>query len=251
MYEYIVGAAVIIFIMIAVVIIVTRDRESLSVSQWMPLKEDCSSLIRPPAPVLPPYNKDTKIDCNLRGDRRLRLKNCDFYDTFLPETSCSGCGGCSSCKANTVLYPKESCFQATPSRHQDAVILPPVPDVLTPIYQTTVNKMKMDDVHRFLKNGDLIVSAKSLDVINYLVKKLQYPGGNGYPDFYNVDGPVTVVRRVGTGYYYMIDYPIKYIPKNIENYVNTTPYIDYAIKAWIAGTRLEESCSPVVVFRGE
>lgn len=227
-----------------------KNRENLSLSQWMPSKEDCSSLIKPPPPVLPAYPDGTPVDCNLPKDKRLRLKNCSAYATFKPETSCAGCGGCSSCRSKKMLYPIDSCFKTTPTRENMTDIpLPPISEDLELVYETTVRKFSPDMLKRSLDNGDLVVSAKSKDVIEYLLYKLKYPGGNGYPDFYKIDGAVTVLTKDGKNYYYMIDYPIKYKPKNIRNYINTTPYTDYAVDAWRAGTRLLESCSPVLVFK--
>jgi len=269
MIKYIIIAIIVIITLIALLFLSVR--EPLSLSQWMP-QQDCSCFIKKPAEVLPPYSKDTKIDCNLKPDYRLRLKNCDFYNTFKDETSCSGCGGCSvrsnntlldprgvdtlqsintsSCKPSKVLYPIEPCFHLTPNKHNPTTLaLPPVPEKLKIVYTTTVKNMSKDMIRHFLRNGDIIVSAKSLSVIDYLINKLKYPGGNGYPDFYKVDGPVTVVTRYGEGYYYMIDYPIKYTPANIENYVNTVQSMDYAVDAWTAGTRLQQSCDPVIVLR--
>jgi hypothetical protein len=247
MIKYIVIAVIVIITLIALLFLSVK--EPLSLSQWMP-QQDCSCFIKKPAEVLPEYSKDTKIDCSLTPDRRLRLKNCDFYNTFKDETSCSGCGGCASCKASKVLYPIEPCFQLTPDKHNPTTLaLPPVPEKVKIVYTTTVKNMSKDMIRKFLRNGDIIVSAKSLNVIDYLINKLKYPGGNGYPDFYKVDGPVTVVTRYGEGYYYMIDYPIKYTPENIENYVNTVESMEYAVDAWTAGTRLQQSCDPVIVLR--
>jgi hypothetical protein len=230
--------------------LIEKNTEGLSVNQRAPSKEDCTSLIKPPAPVMPPYGKNTEIACNVPGDKRLRLKDCKAYQTFRDETSCAGCGGCSSCKAKPMLYNRETCFQNRFIRENlTTVKLPPVREDCVPIMKTTVKKLRSCDVASALENGDLIIAAKNMKMIEYMVQKLQYPGGNGFPSFYEVDGPVTVLTKDGKNYYYMIDYPIKYIPKNINKYVNTTIYSDQAMDAWRAGSRLQESCSPVIIFK--
>lgn len=240
----------ILIVILIVVFYLSKRRENLSLSQWMPNKEDCSSLIQPPAPVMDPYPKNVRINCNLPGDKRLRLKNCSFYRTFSDETLCAGCGGCSSCLSKPMLYSKDTCFKTTPTKDNNTTVrLPPIADENPVLETTTIKNMNINKVMKHVEAGDLVISAKNMKVIEYLLFKLKYPGGNGFPDFYNVDGPVTVLTKDGGIYYYIIDYPIKYRPNNINKYVNSTVYSDYIKDAWIAGIRLQENCNPVVIFK--
>lgn len=240
-----------IFIIVILFFLTSKSRENLSLSQILTSK-DCSCLIKKPAPVLAPYSKDTVIACNVPGDKSLRLKNCSFYSTYSPDTSCPGCesSGCSSCRSKKTYYDNsEDCFQSSPGLVNTTDIpLPPIKNIQL-IKKTTIKNISKTQIQQHLEQGDLIVAAKSPEVIENLLIKLKFSGGNGYPDFYYIDGPVVLLTKDGRNYYYVIDYPIKYNPKNIKKYINTTPYSDYALDAWFAGSRMLEGCYPVYIYK--
>lgn len=197
--------------------------EGISVSQMWDKGKDCTKFIRPKMYVPP--------------------KPCGFHDTFAKDSRCSSCKDCVS------IVDKNSCFNERAEKYTGNVILPPISENILLVKKTSIDKLDLNEVMKHLDQGDLIVSAKNEQMIEYLIHKIQFAGGNGYPDFYYVDGPVIVMQKNESDYYYMVDYPIKYNPKNMKKYSNVVDNVSDATSTYTLGARLLEGCSPVYIFK--
>lgn len=246
--NYLIVGAVILIVLSMVLI---KKREYLSLSQWLPSKEDCSQFIRKPDTVLPPYPKNTVIDCGLPGDRRLRLKNCSFYNTYSPGEKCSSCCPKPLLEPDCQDFKEADVLTALNSPSTPGLNLPKVSTTLIPVYEGKIGDLTKKQVSEYLEAGHLIASANTKTQLHKLVRKLQLPNGNGYPNFTKIDGPVVYLKKDNGIYYYGIDYCSKWNPPQIHNYVNATPYTNYAFLAYESGAQLLEPCYPVVVLASE
>ena len=225
-----------------------NKREGLSLSQWMPFKEDCSQFIQKREPVLPEYPKNVKIDCNLPGDRRPRLKPQSFYATYSNDEKCSSCCPKPLLKEECNDFREVDLRTALNSPKDHDLNLPLVNLDLQTVYKGKLGDLTKKQVSDFLESGHLIVSANTPTQIEKLVQKLQRPNGNGYPNFTKIDGPVVYLKKSGSDYYYGIDYPSKWNPPNIHKYINKTPFTNFAFLAYESGAKLLEPCYPLVVL---
>jgi len=105
------------------------------------------------------------------------------------------------------------------------------------------------EIHNHLNKGGLIIGANTLETAEYAMKKLveqtSHPNAHGLPNFYYVNGPLVVMTKENGEYYWMIDYPIKYNPGNILNYVNKSQYWNVAKTMYRIGMKLLNNYAPV------
>lgn len=107
-------------------------------------------------------------------------------------------------------------------------------------------------LYNILESGNLVISALDLEnvkkVFNQLVLATKECGIMGYADFYYINSSIFVMYKKNGWWYYMFDFPIKYNPENIENYVNKTRDWRVAKTAFHNAANMLRPDSPVVVF---
>lgn len=186
------------------------------------------------------------------------------FKPLAPQRLCGACAdsvanksSCKSCTGDYTCLEAGSTFDSGSTMARNLPCPAPFPPVV-PGMQPVMHKQLMHtselDIYNHLEQGGLIVAANSGDVIDYTMKVLQEHtlanSRTGYPDFYYINGPVLVMSKVGSNYYWMIDYPIKYNPQNFANYVNTSSVWNIAKTAYQAGRKLLNLNAPVIFFAG-
>jgi hypothetical protein len=114
-----------------------------------------------------------------------------------------------------------------------------------------MNYITEKDVFQHLENNGLIIAANDGSIVDYTLKKLieQTSNNYGYPNFYYINGPILVMTKLNNGnYFWMIDYPIKYNPGNIFNYINTSNNWNIAKTAFNTGRKLLNLNAPFFFF---
>jgi len=104
------------------------------------------------------------------------------------------------------------------------------------------------DVFQHLEKGGLVIAANDGNTVDYALKTLMantYDTRTGYPNFYYINGAVLVMTKINGVYFWMIDYPIKYNPENIANYVNSSTEWNVAKGHYNLGKNLLNRNAPV------
>jgi len=96
------------------------------------------------------------------------------------------------------------------------------------------------EIFNHVNNNGLVIATIDGETTMKLLQKLVENTMQtfGYPDFYNVNDAILVLYKKDDNYYWMIDYPIKYTPANIHNYVNMSSNIKDAKTMFKLGNRL-------------
>ena len=115
-----------------------------------------------------------------------------------------------------------------------------------------LNDINENVLFNYLNNDALLIIANNGETVYKIIQKLldhTVVGDEvGFPDFYDVEGPVLVMNKVKGKYFWMIDYPIKYTPSNIRNYVNTSRDWEVAKSMFYLGHRLIHPEAQVYFF---
>jgi hypothetical protein len=106
------------------------------------------------------------------------------------------------------------------------------------------------DIKDHLDAGGVVMAANTGAIIDFTMKSIikQNTTRAGYPDFYYIVGPIVVMMKANGRYYWMIDYPIKYTPANIKNYVNSDRNWNVAKTFFHMGRRLLNPTAPFIFF---
>lgn len=207
------------------------------------------------------YRTKSEPSCyraSLKGGPEVQAQTCN--EQFrLPHSHPAPKSSCSSCNSN-----EYTCLEAAGTFDSGSTFLrnlpcpvpfPPVVAGLEPIGQKQLMHVSELDIFQHLEKGGLIVGANKGKVIDYTMKKLMEAtanlGGQGYPNFYYIDGPVLVMSKVGDNYFWMVDYPVKYNPENFSKYVNTSTSWNIAKTAYNAGKKLLNLDAPVIFFSAD
>lgn len=152
--------------------------------------------------------------------------------------------------ANVATFDSSSTFQ----RYYQTI--PPFPRVTGKeevIADTLLNLVSEADVKAHLDGGGTIVVAENAQLaahaLNEIVRETAIAGRQGYPYFYNIPGPIVVMNKVGKDYYWMIGYPISYIPANISKFVNMNDNWNVAKKAYHVGLRNLQPTATMVFLK--
>lgn len=184
----------------------------------------------------------------LKGNPNIgKVRTCKEHYKFPIKSVCQKC--------TLTCPPTQGTFESGSTFARDLPCPVTFPPVL-PGYQIASHKQSMHvsdlDIHKALERNELIIAANDGNIVDYVMKKLieqtQVGGNYGYPDFYNINGPVVVMTKVGRYYYWMIDYPIKYTPDNYSNYVNRSENWNIAKTMYHAGRKLLNANAPFIFF---
>lgn len=92
------------------------------------------------------------------------------------------------------------------------------------------HEITLDMIEDILSNDMILLVAQDahalFGLLETLIEQNIVGTKRGFPDFYYIPGPVLVLEKRKEDVYYMIDYPIKYIPSKFPNFVNknSNPY---------------------------
>jgi hypothetical protein len=109
------------------------------------------------------------------------------------------------------------------------------------------------DIYNHLEQGGLIIGANEGSIADYALSTLmkESTSNEGYPNFYYIKGPVVILTKLNNTYFWMIDYPIKYNPINITNYINISDNWGIAKTMYQTGRKLLNSNAPFFFFSYE
>lgn len=125
---------------------------------------------------------------------------------------------------------KNSIKDSKPNYNVNTLTLPEIKYEYQPIAYGTKPQLTFDLFEDIFNNNMMILIAQDdkalVSLYLHLVQQTYTGNKQGFPDFYYIPGPVLVLEPRNDTIYYMIDYPIKYIPKKFPNYVNknSNPY---------------------------
>lgn len=104
------------------------------------------------------------------------------------------------------------------------------------------------EIKTHLDNGGVIVAASTHELAIAAIDKIvqEEQGRNGYPDFYEIPGPIVVMRKAGKVYNWMTGYPISYLPSNVSKFINLNENWNVARKALYVGLRNLEMTAPIL-----
>lgn len=169
-----------------------------------------------------------------------KCKSSNFYN-------CNNCNG--------KFYQKQNKVSCNNNNYDDYVYNPELN--IVPIDNTDIiiedtkqiNELTESDIFNYLDKGGLIISCIDGETANFILTKLAehtiIGKDVGFPDFYYINGPIIVLKKVKEYYYWMIDYPIKYTPANINNFANKSINRNDLKQMFYAGRRLLNNTFPV------
>jgi len=112
----------------------------------------------------------------------------------------------------------------------NTLTIPEIKKEYQPFAYGTKSQLTLDLFEDIFNNNMMILVARDdkalLSLYRHLLQQTYVGNTQGFPDFYYIPGSVLVLEPRNETIYYMIDYPIKYTPKNFPNYVNknSNPY---------------------------
>lgn len=245
---------IIIFILVAIVFVAATRKESLSLSQF-------------PVPTCSTCNSCTFYNCGNCGtvyqEQNKVNQTCDCGGTTVYRTPVE-----QSCYRPTINREGfrvkglcHTCREAAGTHDGGSTWLrnlpcpvpfPPVVDGMQPVAHKQLRHVSEANVRDHLEQGGLVAAAKSSAIISYALNRLTEQtaaaGNEGYPDFYDIEGPVVIMIKIGDVYFWMIDYPIKYNPGNFSKYVGYSRSWNVAKVAYQRGRSLLNLNAPVVFF---
>ena len=191
----------------------------------------------------------------LKGGPEGNIQTCN--EQFrLPHSKPPVKGSCQSCAKG-----EYTCLEAAGTFDSGSTFLRnlpcPVPfPMLVPGFELVSQKQLRHvselDVYKHLEQGGLIIAANDGKVADYTLKKLiettSDAGNTGYPNFYYIKGPVLVMNKIGSNYFWMTGYPISYTPENFADHVNTSNNWNIAKTAYQGGRKQLNLNSPVFFF---
>lgn len=148
---------------------------------------------------------------------------------------------------NVGTFDSGSTFQ----RYYSSV--PPFPEIacsLNIVGEAPRGNTSEKDIKAHVDAGGVIVAASTrelaLAAIDKIIAEGQTAGQLGYPDFYDIPGPIVVMRKTGGVYNWMTGYPISYTPSNVSKFINLNENWNVARKALYIGLRNLEMSAPVL-----
>lgn len=131
--------------------------------------------------------------------------------------------------------------------------IPPFPEISCGLNIVGVKQKGLTsekEIKEHLDAGGVVVVASTeeaaLAAIDKVIQEGQLADRWGYPDFYEIPGPIVVFGKQEQSYTWMTGYPISYMPSNVSKFINMNDNWNVARKALYVGLRNLEMNAPVL-----